>query len=94
MSDKVVVLTVQSMNASGEKVFRLHKKRAVIGSATSSDLKLDDASVSPVHAILEVSGIDGKPVVYDLASETGIVVNGKRTVQATLNPSDKIQIGP
>src|SRR5437016_4509362 len=94
MSEQIVVLTVQSMNSAGEKIFRLHKRRAVLGSATSSDLQLSDSSVSPVHAILEVSGVDGKPVLYDLASETGIVVNGHRTVQATLAPSDRIQIGP
>ncbi|MBI3555284.1 MAG: AgmX/PglI C-terminal domain-containing protein [Deltaproteobacteria bacterium] len=94
MSDQIVVLTVQSMNAAGEKIFRLHKKRAVIGSSTSSDLRLDDPSISPVHAILEVSGIDGKPVLYDLASDTGLVINGQKSLQATVNPSDKIQIGP
>ena len=94
MSDQIVVLTVQSMNTAGEKVFRLHKRRAVIGSSTQADLRLDDASISPVHAILEVSGIDGKPVLYDLASDTGIIVNGQKSLQATLNPSDKVQIGP
>lgn len=94
MSEQVVVLTVKSQNVTGEKIFRLHKKRAVIGSATSSDLCLEDASVAPVHAILEVSGIDGRPVIYDLASETGLAVNGTPTVQASLNPSDTVHIGP
>lgn len=94
MSDQVVVLTVKSQKASGEKVFRLHKKRAVFGSSTSSDVRLDDPSVSPVHAILEVSGIDGKPVIYDLASDTGVQVNGKTTVQQTLNVDDLVSIGP
>lgn len=75
-------------------MFRLHKKRAVLGASTSSDLRLDDASVSPVHAILEVSGIDGKPVIYDLASDTGIRVNNKPTVQATITGDDVVQIGP
>jgi TonB family protein len=94
MSEKIVVLTVKSQKTSGEKIFRLHKRRAVIGSADSSDLRLDDASVSPVHAILEVSGVDGKPVIYDLASETGVQVNGKPTVQQTLEGSDRLMIGP
>ncbi|MEW6056973.1 MAG: AgmX/PglI C-terminal domain-containing protein [Bdellovibrionota bacterium] len=94
MNDQVVVLTVRSQKASGERIFRLHKKRAVLGSATSSDLRLDDGSVSPIHAILEVSGVDGKPVIYDLASDSGLQVNGATTVQATLNPQDQLQIGP
>ena len=94
MSDKVVVLTVRSQKAAGEKVFRLHKKRAVFGSATSSDVRLDNESVSPVHAILEVNGVDGKPVIYDLASDSGIQVNGKPTVQSTLQPNDQVSIGP
>lgn len=94
MAEQIVVLTVKSQKASGEKSFRLHKKRVVLGSATSSDVRLDDPAVSQIHAIFEVSGIDGKPVVYDLASETGITVNGKKVVQATLSPSDQIGIGP
>lgn len=94
MSESVVVITLKSQKAPGEKVFRLHKKRIVLGSATSSDIKLDDSAVSPIHAILEVSGVDGRPVVYDLASETGIKVNGKPSVQETLNSGDQIQIGP
>ena len=93
-SQKIVVLTVKSQKASGEKIFRLHKKRAVLGSSTSSDVRLDDASISSVHAILEVSGIDGKPVIYDLASDTGLLVNGKPTVQASLNHDDLVTIGP
>ena len=94
MSNLVVVLTVKSQKSSGEKVFQLNKKRVVIGSSTSSDVRLVAPEVSSIHAILEISGIDGKPVVYDLASETGIQVNGKAILQATLQPSDQIQIGP
>jgi outer membrane biosynthesis protein TonB/pSer/pThr/pTyr-binding forkhead associated (FHA) protein len=91
---QVLVLTVRSQKQAGEKVFRLHKKRVVLGSATSSDIKLDDASISPVHAILEANGPDGKPVLYDLASETGIEVNGKPAIQVSLNPQDQVRIGP
>src|SRR4051794_39442994 len=93
-TEKVVVLTVKNQKKPGEKVFRLHKKRVVLGSATSSDVRLDDSSVSAVHAILEVNGVDGKPVIYDLASETGIQINGKSEVQSTLNTSDHVLIGP
>lgn len=93
-NDGVLVLTVRSQKTPGEKVFRLHKRRVVLGSATSSDVRLEDLSVSPVHAILEASGIDKKPVIYDLASDSGVLVNGQPVVQATLEPNDKVQIGP
>ncbi|MBI2606846.1 MAG: AgmX/PglI C-terminal domain-containing protein [Deltaproteobacteria bacterium] len=92
--DKVVVLTVKNERNSETRVFRLHKRRVTLGSATSSDVRLEDADVSPVHAILEMSGAEGKPVVYDLASETGVAVNGKPAVQATLTPADSVRIGP
>ncbi len=92
--DKVVVLTVKNERNSETRVFRLHKRRITLGSATSSDVRLEDAGVSPVHAILEMSGAEGKPVVYDLASETGVAVNGKAAIQATLTPADSVRIGP
>ncbi|MGE4232956.1 MAG: TonB family protein [Bacteriovoracia bacterium] len=90
MDEKVVVLTIKTKD-SNEKTLRIHKPRIVIGSATSADVKLEN--VSPIHAIIEVAGFDGKPVIYDLASETGIKVNGESTIQTELKPDDKIRIG-
>ena len=92
-AEKILKLKVMNQKDSSEKIYRIQKKRLVIGSSTSADLRLDDTSVSPVHAILEVTGTDGKPVLYDLASETGVFVNQKQEIQKTLDIKDKVQIG-
>lgn len=75
-----------------KKTFKLHKRRVVIGSAMSSDIRIQQNSVSNVHAVVE---LDDKNVahIYDMASETGIFVNGQRLVSHTIKSGDEIKIG-
>src|SRR4051812_20522236 len=76
---RLIVLTL--LTPEGEKTFRFDKERVVIGSVISADLRLSGDGVAPLHAVLEA----GKaPVIYDLASETGIFVNGTKVVTHSL----------
>lgn len=75
-----------------KKTFKLHKRRALVGSATSSDIRIQQNSVSNVHAVIEMDE-QGKAHIYDMASETGIFVNDKKTVSQDLKDGDEIRIG-
>ncbi|MBL7716228.1 MAG: TonB family protein [Bdellovibrionales bacterium] len=88
-----------------DRSYRFHKDRLVIGSVESADLKLAGEGIAPIHAVIEV--INPKPgdvlpegvppsggvVIYDLASETGVFVNGKKTITQVIQSKDQIQIG-
>ena len=73
------------------------KDRVVIGSVESADIRLSGSKVSPIHAILEIDW--SKEVsqcsarLIDLASLTGVTVNGVAVLNETIKPGDLIQIG-
>jgi len=75
-----------------KKTYKLHKKRALIGSALSSDIRIQQNSVSNVHAVIEMDD-SGIVHIYDMASETGVFVNDKKTVSQELKDGDEIRIG-
>lgn len=62
----------------------------MVGRAESCDIIIDDASVSAVHAVLEIS--EGKTRIYDMNSTNGTWVDGKRVVVAELNPGASFKI--
>jgi TonB family protein len=63
-----------------------------IGKLASSHLRLDDETVSRMHAVVEVVG-PGKVELIDLGSTRGTTVNGERITKATLKPGDQIDFG-
>jgi hypothetical protein len=71
--------------------FLLSKDRIVIGSVTSSDVRLVDSKVSPIHAVIELSGPEA--IIFDLASEAGVWVNGEKIVSSPLRSGDEVRIG-
>ena len=93
---RIIVLSLKTQQGR-EKVFKLHKGRIVIGSVISADVLLTGEGVAPIHAVLEMGANDavGASVatVYDLASETGVFVNGRKTVTGAIKPGDQITVG-
>ncbi len=63
-----------------------------IGKLPSSHLRIDDESVSRMHAVIEL-GAPGEVFIVDLGSASGTVVNGKRVNKAQLQSGDEIRIG-
>jgi TonB family protein len=64
-----------------------------IGRLESSHLRLDDASIARMHAVIEMSGSDVR--VVDLGSSTGTLLNGRRIEKhAVLGNGDELQVGP
>lgn len=63
-----------------------------VGKLSSSHLRLDDDSVSRMHAVIEVSG-PGDISIIDLGSTKGTVVNGQKVNKAKLQDGDQIALG-
>jgi adenylate cyclase len=77
----------------GPRVFELIGDRPVsIGRTKSSNLVLDDPSVSRLHAIVGVTPEGGWQIV-DRNSANGIRVNGSIVREALLHSNDEIAIG-
>ncbi|NVJ05392.1 AgmX/PglI C-terminal domain-containing protein [Myxococcus sp. AM001] len=63
-----------------------------LGSDVSSDLRLDDPSVEPRHALLYFQ--NGRAAVQDAGSSTGLFVNGHRVSACEIRPVDEVLCGP
>jgi hypothetical protein len=63
-----------------------------VGKLSSSHLRLEDESVSRMHAVIEVSG-PGDISIIDLGSTKGTVVNGQKVNKARLQAGDEIVLG-
>ncbi len=63
----------------------------LIGRREGCDVRLDDPSVAPVHAIL--FEIDGRRYVHDFGAPGGTTVNGQPIHRTELNPGDALKIG-
>jgi pSer/pThr/pTyr-binding forkhead associated (FHA) protein len=86
---RIVICDVQH----GSRVFELTGDRPVsIGRAKSSDVMLDDASVSRMHAVIRAT-MDGQWQIVDRGSANGVKVNGTLKPEAVLRPDDEIVIG-
>ena len=74
-----------------EDALLIDKKKILIGSSDKCDFKLNDKSVSSMHAFLCLKG-EGF-MVKDLYSEGGVYVNGRRVEEASVFPGDTLTIG-
>ncbi len=63
-----------------------------IGKLSSSHLRIDDDSISRMHALIEVNG-PNDVVILDLGSSTGTYINGERITKRQLRNGDQLQLG-
>gem|GEM_PF-355833 len=63
-----------------------------LGSDPASDLRLDDPSVEPRHALLYFQ--NGRAAVQDASSAAGLFVNGHRVSACEIRPVDEVLCGP
>ncbi|NLN63552.1 MAG: TonB family protein [Myxococcales bacterium] len=63
-----------------------------IGRMSSSHLQIDDESVSRMHAVIEVTGMNDAHIL-DMDSEQGTFLNGERITKSPLNNGDMITLG-
>lgn len=77
---------------TGNQAFSLSPGAYRIGRGPTSDIRIDDASVSRSHATLRVDA--SRVIIEEMGSRNGILVNGKARRGATpLEPGDKVQLG-
>ncbi len=75
----------------GQKGFGITKRRVLIGSSLACDIYIPHSSVSAIHAVLEISNYGQK--IYDMNSEKGTLVNGKKVVVNDISIGDVIGLG-
>src|SRR4029079_7162441 len=63
-----------------------------VGKLSSSHLRLDEKSVSRMHAVIEVTG-PGDVSIIDLGSTKGTFVNGQKVNKAKLQSGDTVVVG-
>ena len=74
--------------------FVLESGQVIIGRLPTNHLVLQGVSVDPIHAMIEIDPESGIAVVVDMASETGVKVNGKKIdVSVNITVGDEILIG-
>src|SRR5439155_1237007 len=104
---RVIALRTGELIMAGAKVpltFRIFKGDQLVreerlslsviklGKVPSAHLKLDDETVSRMHAIIEVNG-PGDVSIIDLGSTKGTFVNGQKVNKAKLQSGDTIVVG-
>jgi outer membrane biosynthesis protein TonB len=87
-----LMVVLSQIQPALKKVYRLHKDQIVIGSMVSTDVQIQGDGISPIHGVIEIHE-SGKATIYDLASLTGIFVNGVKGVTMPLKTGDEITLG-
>lgn len=98
-SDKPVVYSsppkswlVERSGASSGKIFPIYLPELSIGTSHKAGLVIQDSLVSPLH--LRIRFTNGSYYLFDLASERGTLLNGKKLLRPkSLNDFDEIKIG-
>src|SRR5437667_1283807 len=78
-------------DARGRRVVPIDKELFTIGRRTETDLRLDGADISRVHA--EIVNDNTVFKIRDRASRFGTFVNGERTAERVLAHGDQIRLG-
>jgi TonB family protein len=63
-----------------------------VGKLASSHLRIDDETVSRMHAVIEITGADEIHII-DLGSTRGTLVNGERISKTRLQSGDEVMFG-
>lgn len=72
-------------------VYHLECDEILLGRHASADIRLQDMSVSRYHAMLTVT--DGKWLITDIGSKSGLYVNGELVRHVRLYEGDIITLG-
>ncbi|MBR5513089.1 MAG: FHA domain-containing protein [Ruminococcus sp.] len=77
--------------ADENHVYHLECDEILIGRHASADIRLQDMSVSRYHAMLNVT--DGKWMITDIGSKSGLFVNGEPVRHVRIYEGDVITLG-
>lgn len=82
---------VQRLGTDAEKRYYISPEGLVIGRSPEAAINLTDQLVSRRHARIWLE--EDHPVIEDLGSRNGVLVNGRKVQRTTLHDMDKIVIG-
>jgi DNA-binding NtrC family response regulator len=85
-----LTLTVLQGSAA-RRTSHFHSQRVVLGSGKGVDLRLDAPTVSALHA--ELSFDPAGLRVRDLGAKNGVMLRGRRVLEAWLQPGDVLALG-
>ncbi len=74
------------------RTVRLDETPIKIGKLPSSHLRIEDAQVSRIHAVIEPARDDGFHII-DLGSSSGTFVNGEKVTKQKVQSGDEIRLG-
>ncbi len=86
-----LALLARVRRRSGPVLTRATGGRLVLGRAPGCQLVFADDTVSRRHAELRM--LDGHWILRDLGSSNGTWVNGRRVMEAEVEPGDDVQLG-
>jgi two-component system cell cycle response regulator len=73
------------------KMFKLGEGETTLGRSNRADVRIDDDSISRLHAKVLLNGQDIQ--IEDLGSSNGTLVNGEKVERNVLRDGDKIRLG-
>ena len=73
------------------KRFLIEKSLVTIGRGEDRDIRFHDRAMSRKHC--EILFVEGRLIIRDTASQNGIKVNGRQTMEQELVDGDQIDIG-
>jgi diguanylate cyclase (GGDEF)-like protein len=89
--DRATLTAISGRDAG--KTFPLDGDEIVLGRGTEATLRLDEPSVSRVHARITCSRVGRSYVLEDLGSTNGTFVGGRRIRRTALASGDRVQVG-
>jgi pSer/pThr/pTyr-binding forkhead associated (FHA) protein len=96
-TQQLIKLRLMAKPGQKDKIFKFDKERIVIGTVESADVRLLGHGISPIHSVLELKADDAtgliSATIFDLASETGTFVNGRKIVTQILENGNEIIVG-
>jgi predicted component of type VI protein secretion system len=82
---------VVNPGTSQAKMFELAPGTYMVGRAAGNEIRIEDASISAIHAQIVVRG--GAVIVKDVGSTNGTFINGAPVKQGELRPGQSLRLG-
>lgn len=85
-------MVLKSLNDRADLEFCLKKEKFIIGSSLSTDLTIEEGSISSYHAFVSI--LDSERImVKDLDSTLGVQINGQKVTEGIVNHHDVLTLG-
>jgi len=81
-----------SLPDGSRQEFELSKSEITLGRGLTNDIVIADSKISRIHARIEVND-EGRVKLFDQGSTNGSRLNGKKVIEAQVNPGDIITVG-